>query len=184
MAGGKWPWAVVVWVGPKPAAARTPAPELLGAALAQAVEMWKTEKHQAYYCGDAAYEHWLAWLRDVEAAKVAEPVGGMQGNGWYFDVLVHSRMIANRWLRQQAATLDGDAQAQLLAAADQYAKLVELCMQGLDCTWSLALPPHQAAEWTSDKRQELIRRLTLARAHDRAAIAAIGQAALAGMRQL
>jgi hypothetical protein len=152
--------------------------ELTTAALKQAVAMWKSvEKHRnAYFCGDAAYEHWLKWLRGVEAGTVREPQKGMQGNGWCFDVLVHSRRIAGPWLRRKAEGFGGEAKRQLLAAAHHYAAIAEACMQGLKCPWELAVGPDKLSQWTSVMRQDQIRRLEAAREHDRAAIAAIESA--------
>ena len=100
----------------------------------------------------------------------------MQGNGWCFDVLVHSRRIAAKWLAQKADGLEGDASAQLRAAADHYAQLVEVCMKDLTCPWDLALQPSRFEDWTSDMRKDEIARLEAAREHDRAAIAALNQA--------
>jgi len=175
-AGGKWPWVLVVWTEPKPEGARAADPDLTVAALTQAAEMWHTEKREAYFVGEAAYAHWLGWLRDVEAGKVEDPKAGMQGNGWCFDVLVHSRRIAGRWLSGKADGLGGGAAPHLRAAADHYAQVAVLCMRDLDCPWDLTLGPRRADEWTSALRQEQIARLEASRDHDRAAVAAIEQA--------
>jgi len=175
-AGGKWPWGIVVWTEPKPADQRVGDRELIVAALEQAVTMWTTEKREAYFVGEAAYRHWLGWLGDVEAGTVADPKAGMQGNGWCFDVLVHSRRIAGRWLQAKAETFDGEAAGQLRTAADHYAQIAAECMKGLDCPWDLAPPPGRFEAWTSEQRQTQIGRLEAARDHDRAAIASIGTA--------
>ena len=169
-AGGKWPWGIVVWTEPKPAEERLSHRQLTVAGLQQALAMWQAEKQEAYFVGAAAYAHWLSWLSDVEHGKVDEPKGGMQGNGWCFDVLVHSRRIAGRWLRQQAAGFDGETARQLHAAADHYMRLVESCLDGLDCTWDLALGPGRFDDWTSALRKSQIARLELAVKHDGAAI--------------
>jgi hypothetical protein len=179
-AGGKWPWSISVWIEPKPVEERLDHRETVLAALQQAVDMWQTEKRGDYYCGDAAYTHWLAWLRGVDAGTVEKPKDGMQGNGWGYDVLLHSRTIANRWLRSQADGFDGEAKKQLLVAADRYHELAEGLIADLKCPWDLALPPHRFGDWTPAIRQDQIRRLEAAREHDRAAIAAIRKA-LAGL---
>jgi hypothetical protein len=175
-AGGKWPWGIVVWLEPKAEDKRVADKELALAGLTQAVEMWKTEKHEAYFVGEAAYAHWLGWLNDVESGKTDDPKAGMQGNGWCYDVLIHSRRIASRWLKEKAKTFDGEVARQLAAAADHYAQIAEVCMKDIDCPWSLALPPNRFDDWTSELRQDEIARLTAARDHDRAAIAAIEKA--------
>jgi len=162
-AGGEWPWGIVVWTEPKAADQRASRRELTVAALKQAVEMWKTEKKEAYFCGD-----------------VEDPKSGMQGNGWCYDVLAHSRRIAGRWLGEAAKEFDGEAGEQLKVAADHYAAIAELTMKGLDSPWGLALPPARHEDWTSAMRQDQIKRLEAAREHDRAAIAAI-EKALAAM---
>jgi hypothetical protein len=182
-AGGQWPWGIVVWTGPKPADQRPTERELTVAALRQAVDMWQTGKRDDYFCGEAAYAHWLNWLREVEAGTAKDPKAGMQGNGWCIDVLVHSRRIAGPWLRAKAELFPGEAHEQLLRAADHYMQTAALCMEGLNCPWDLTLGPEKLGQWTSALRQEEIRRLEAAREHDRAAIAAIGKAlALAGPR--
>jgi len=150
--------------------------DLTIAALRQTVEMWNTEKREAYFVGEAAYAHWLGWLRDVECGKVEDPKAGMQGNGWCLDVLVHSRRIAGSWLRQKANDFDGEAARELRAAADHYAQIAELCMMDLDCPWDLALGPNRFDEWTNELRQDQTARLEAARENDRAAVAAIEKA--------
>lgn len=175
-AGGKWPWGIVVWGGPKPVDERTPERELLTAALEQAVTMWNTEKVEAYFCGRAAYAHWIGWLKDVEAGTLDDPGAGMQGNGWCFDVLLHSRRIAARWLAAKAETFEGDVRRQLLLAADHYRSMAEELSAGLDCPWNLALPPNREPEWTSDLRRDQIRRLEAALNDDRIAIGAVEEA--------
>ncbi|MCX7004740.1 MAG: hypothetical protein NTV22_15915, partial [bacterium] len=92
----------------------------------QAVEMWNTAKRQAYFCGEAAYAHWLGRLREIEAGKVAEPAAGVQGNGWCYDVLIHSRRIAGRWLNQAAGDFAGESAKQLRVAAEHYAQIARL----------------------------------------------------------
>lgn len=175
-AGGKWPWGIVVWTEPKPESERTSERELTLAALKQAVEMWKTEMVEAYYVGEKAYESWLSWLRDVEAGAVEDPKGGMQGNGWCFDVLIHGRRIAGGWLRQRADLFEGEAAAELGKAAAHYARVADICERDLECSWDLAPGPERFDEWDSSKRQDQISRLEAAREHDRAAIASIEKA--------
>lgn len=175
-AGGSWPWGIVVWTEPRPESERVPARDLTLDALRQAVEMWKTEKREAYFVGKAAYAHWLNWLRDVEAGKADNPKAGMQGNGWCYDVLVHSRRIAGPWLKQRAELFSEETQKHLLAASEHYSRIVELCMADLDCPWNLALPPGKFEQWTSTMRQTQIRRIEAARDHDAAAIAEIEKA--------
>lgn len=174
--GGKWPWAITVWLKPKAPQQRADPRELLIAALTQAVDMWHTEKRGDYYCGDAAYEHWLTWLRDVEAGNVDNPKAGMQGNGWCYDVLVHSRRIASPWLRKQADLFDGEAREHLLAAAEHYGKIPPICMEGIDCPWSLAPQPNKADQWTGEMRRKQIARLEASRKHDAAAVAELEKA--------
>jgi len=175
-AGGNWPWVVVVWQGPKPAGERVPDRDLTVAALRLAVDMWKTQKREAYFCGDAAYGHWLDWLRGVDAGTVEDPKAGMQGNGWCFDVLVHSRRIAARWLERKAPVLGGPARGPLGVAAGRYGQTADACMKDLECPWGLAVGPGKFDQWTGAMRRDQIERLEAAREHDRAAIAAIEQA--------
>ena len=175
-AGGKWPWGIVVWTEPKADDERASDRDLTIAALKQAVEMWKTEKREAYFVGEAAYAHWLGWLRAVESGTVDDPKAGMQGNGWCFDVLIHCRRIAGVWLRQKADDFDGQSAEQLRLAADHYAQIAELCMKDLNGPWDLALAPNRFDAWTSKLRQDQITRLEAARDHDRAAVAAIAKA--------
>ena len=102
-----------------------------------------------------------------------DPKAGMQGNGWCYDTLTQYRRTAAAWLRQAAGGFDGDAQRQLLAAADEYAKVADVCLKDLKGPWDLALPPNRFDAWTSALRQDQIRRLEAARDHDHAAVAAI-----------
>jgi hypothetical protein len=175
-AGGAWPWSIVVWGDWMPAEQRPAPAEALVAALEQATDMWGTEKRGDYWCGEAAYGHWLDWLRGVEAGTVANPKGGMQGNGWCYNVLLDNRAIAGRWLAQQAEWVDGEARGQLLVAADHYRRMADELIVGYGCPWSLTLGPGQFDQWNPQLRQEEIRRLEAAREHDRSAIAAIGKA--------
>lgn len=174
MAGGaNWPWGIAIWVEPKPADERVAPKELLLAGLRQAVEMGSTEKVGDYFCGAAAYDHWLSWLRGVESGAVAEPKAGMQGNGWGFDVLIHSRRIAGRWLSGQAELLAGEAAEALRTAAAEYDAMAAELLAGYDCPWNLALGPNRCDDWTSELRQDQIARLEAAKGRDAAAIAAI-----------
>jgi hypothetical protein len=175
-AGGAWPWGIVVWGELAPAEERPTPQEALVASLKQAVDMWQAEKRGDYWCGEAAYREWLAWLQGVEDGTVVNPKGGMQGNGWCYDVLCHSRRIAGRWLAQQAERFDGEARTQLLVVADHYRQMAEELIDGYGCSWSLAMGPGQFDQWTPQLRQEEIRRLESAREHDRSAIKAIGNA--------
>jgi hypothetical protein len=118
----------------------------------------------------------FAHQRGVDSGEVKDPKAGMQGNGWCYDVLAHSRRIAGRWLKQRAEIFTGEARRHLLAAADHYAMIAELCMKDLKCPWDLALPPGKSDQWTPDMRRTQIQRLGTARKHDRAAIAEIEKA--------
>lgn len=150
--------------------------DLTTAALKQAVEMWNTEKVEGYFVGDAAYGHWIAWLRDVESGKIEDGRGGMQGNGWCFDVLIHCRRIAGSWLKSKAEILKDDAADELRIAADHYAKIADICTQDLDSPWNLALSPNRYDEWTGELQREQIARLEASLQHDRTAIAAMTKA--------
>ncbi|MBT4822559.1 MAG: hypothetical protein HON70_43030, partial [Lentisphaerae bacterium] len=175
-AGGEWPWGIAVWTEPKAAPERTPRRQLTIAALRQAIKMWDTGKREDYWVGDAAYTHWLTWLSDVEAGRLEDPKAGMQGNGWCFDVLIHCRRIAARWLKAEAEEFAGDTKQHLLTAAAHYSHMVERLGAGLKCPWDLALPPNRYDDWTSAMRLDQIGRLEAARQQDRAAVMAIKQA--------
>lgn len=175
-AGGNWPWGIVIWIKPKLADERVSDRELTIAVLKQAMEMWNTEKCEACFVGEAAYAHWLSWLSDVKCGEVDNSKVGMLGNGWCFNVLIHSRRIAGRWLKQKANDFDGEAAKELRVAADHYTQISELCMKDLDCPWDLALGPDRFDDWTSELRQDQTARLEAAREHDRAAFAAIENA--------
>lgn len=180
MAGGG-PWGIAVWTEPKPTGERVPDRECTLAALRQAVEMWKTETRGAYFVGDAAYGHWLKWLREVDSGKAQNPKAGMQGNGWCYDVLIQNRRIAGRWLKQKADSFPAESAKKLRTAADHYAQVAELCMKDIKCSWDLAPGPNRFDAWTSQLRQQQIARLEAARDHDRAAVEAIAEA-LAALR--
>ena len=176
-AGGDWPWGIVVWTEPKPSEQRVSDRDLTIAALQQTVDMWNTEKREeAYFVGEAAYAHWLRWLRDVESGSIGDPKAGMQGNGWCFDVLIHSRRIAGRWLKGRADDYGADAAKHLRVAADHYGRIAELCAADLNSSWDLALPPNRFADWTGELRRDQIARLEAARGLDRTAVAAIQEA--------
>ena len=179
-AGGNWPWGIAVWTQPKSDDERVSVRELTMAALRQAVDMWHTEKRDKYYVGEAAYAYWLKWLSDVDPGRIADPKAGMQGNGWCYDTLIHYRQHAAEWLKQTADDFDGDARQELLIAADHFEQIAAVCTKGLNSPWDLALRPDRFDEWTSAMRADQITRLTAARDHDRAAIAAIKKALTAG----
>jgi hypothetical protein len=177
MAGGTWPWMLMVWTEPAPAAERASEQSLLASALEQAVEMWRTEKRGDYFVGEAAYGRWLDWLRRVDdGATEDEARGGMQGNAWYFDVLVHCRRIGAEWLKAQAAELEGDAGQTLAAAGESYAKIVETCLEGISSTWDLAMGGRRFDEWSEDQRRDQADRLRAARDLDASAIDSIEKA--------
>jgi hypothetical protein len=175
-AGGAWPWGITVWTEPKPEDERVSAREVLVGALRQAVEMWRTERCGDYFVGDAAYGFWLDWLGDLEARSGGAPQPGVQGNGWCYDVLVHCRRIAARWLAAHAGDLGPAVQAHLLAAAEHYARLATEALAGFDCPWSLTIGAGNPDGWTSALRQTQLARLEVARAADAAAVAEIAAA--------
>lgn len=171
-----WPWGIVVWTEPKSVDERSTDRDLTLGALRQAVDMWQTEIRGDYFCGDAAYAQWVAWLRGIDAGEVTDPKAGMQGNGWCYDVLVHSRRIAAPWLERKAELFDGEAREQLLTAASAYERIPGICLKGATCPWDIAPGPSSFDDWSAEMRSEQVRRLEEARECDRAAIAAIGRA--------
>jgi hypothetical protein len=108
-------------------------------------------------------------------ARILETIGEPLTYGQHicYDTLVQYRRVAAAWLKQVAGGFDGDTPEQLLAAADEYAKIPDVCLKDLKCPWDLALPPGRFDAWTSAMRQDQIQRLEAAREHDRAAVAAI-----------
>ncbi len=185
MAGGpdSWPWLVVIWTQPKPTEQLVDRHELLTACLQQTIDMWHATKRlgdrtdgEAYLCGDRAYQHWIDWLAGVDNGNTTDPKTGMSGNGWYYDVLVHSREIAGRWLTQQASRVDSPARDHLLEAAQHFTLAAEVCMEDLESPWLLALPPGKFDQWSPQMRADQIKRLTAAREHDRKAVEATKQA--------
>jgi hypothetical protein len=175
-AGGKWPWGISVWTEPKAANERPSARESTLAGLKQATEMWRTEKREAYFVGEAAYVHWLKWLEDVDAGRIADPKAGMQGNGWCFDMLIQCRRVAAAWLNEVSTSFDGDTRRALLSASELYQQVVRACTKDLANPWELAPGPGRADDWTSTMRQSQIERLEQARQHDAAATSAIEKA--------
>jgi len=175
--GGEWPWTITVWTGPKPENERASRRDLTTAGLRQAVEMWDAGERGGYQVGDAAYESWLAWLRDVEAGAIEDPRPGMHGNGWYFEVLAHCRRIAGRWLARIADEVPGSRLVQdLRQAADHYSRIAEESMEAIDCAEDLAPRAERLDTWTSAMRQEQIKRLESAREHDCKAIVLLSRA--------
>ena len=132
--------------------------------------MWDAGEREGYYVGDSAYECWLAWLCDVETGAIADPRPGMNGNGWYFEVLVHCRRIAGRWLDRIADEFPSGCAQDLKQSADQYSRIAEECIKDIGSTWDLTPRAEHVDTWTSTMRQEQIKRLESAREHDRAAI--------------
>jgi len=180
-AGGKWPWAITVWLEPKPPHERADPCELARIALKQAVDMWRTDARGDYFCGDAAYDRWIEWLRGVDAGDVDNPKAGMQGNGWCLDVLNHCRPIASRWLEKHAGLFDQHAGDRLRRAAAHYARIAPLLIEGYGCPWTLAPGPDKFDDWTPEMRKTQIARLEAARELEARAIAEI-EAALATMQ--
>jgi hypothetical protein len=181
-AGGKWPWSIVIWTEPKHPSECMPECDLMTGALEQAVEMWGAKERNDYFCGEAAYSHWLDWLKKVDSEE-EDPKAGMRGNGCYYDVLAHSRRIAGKWLKEKAENYQGQAQEYLLAASSQYEKMHKVLTDRLDCIGDLALHPDCYDDWNSAMRQDQMKRLQLALDHDRAAIAEIEKALKNGLKE-
>jgi hypothetical protein len=176
-AGGSWPWAVVVWRGPKEPGDLVPEEDLLMGCLGQAVDMWSAGKRgDQYLTGSLAYDFWTGWLESVDEGTAEDPVSGMMGNGWYYDVLIHSRAIAGRWLRLKADEVGGTVGRHLSAAVESYEGMVEVLSEGIECAWSLALPPEKHEDWTSSMRMDQVQRLRTASEKDAEAISAIERA--------
>ena len=126
--------------------------------------------------GPAACAHWINWLNDVDNGRIDDPKAAMQGNAWCFNVLIHSRRIAGRWLKQKAQTCQDPAAQSLRRAADHYTSLAESSLAGFNSPWDLALPPERFDQWTPALRQTQIARLKTARRQDQAAITEIEKA--------
>lgn len=175
--GDKWPWDIIIWLDKKNEEELVDGMTLTLGALRQAVDMWHCTKvfHNAYFTGDAAYEQWLRWLRNIDSCSEVEMKAGMQGNAWCFCVLNHCRNIASTWLHNKIGSFDSEAGSQLLIAADNYRKLTDCCLAGVSSTWAIAPPPGKFDEWTEEKRGKQIARLESAREFDRAAITAISK---------
>lgn len=177
-AGPKWPWGVSVWLKPKEIDQLDSPQTLTVNALKQAIAMWDHKvdpnadpkaKH-VYMLGDEAYEKWIGWLQQVQAAKIDNPKSGMQGNAWCYAVLTHSRQIAAQWLKQQAALFDSDVCRRLLNISDVYARIPQVCLKDLNSTWELFMGPNRFDDWTIDTRSEQIKRLEQVRELDRQAV--------------
>ena len=157
-AGPKWPWTVRVWVAPKESDQLVLPKTLTINALNQAVAMWdqKVDPNispkplHVYFSGDQAYEKWIGWLEQVQAGEIKNPKSGMQGNAWCYAVLVHSRHIAAKWLKQQANLFDGDVQNQLMKIADTYGQIPQVCLKDISSTWELFMGPDRFEDWTDE----------------------------------
>ena len=177
-AGGKWPWGIVVWTKRKSKEELSSEKILLQNTLNQIVDMWtrKEKLDTAYYSGEMAYEYWIDWLQRVYQDEIKDPRPGMQGNGWCFDVLVHSRRIAGQWLKEKTDGLKGEVADQLMIAARHFSRVSDICIKNLKCTWDLALPPEYAPKWSKEMQKDQINRLKAAYEHDKAAVKAIENA--------
>jgi hypothetical protein len=62
------------------------------------------------------------------------------------------------------------------AAAEHYDEIADCLSEGIDCSWSLALPPEKYNQWTPEMRRDQRERLRTARAHDGEAVSALKRA--------
>jgi hypothetical protein len=181
----KWPWGITVFTERKKEMPSRR--DLAVGALQQAVKMAKTEESGSYFLGFKAWDNYLQKLRALEQADEKTRKDSMQGNAWIYECLAQYRGAACQYLREVAGEFDAPAAEHLRRAADLYAKMSNDVLRDKEhCVVTIAPHPWALKEgksWTSEMRQEQIRRLDAALPLEREAVQEIEKAlALAGAR--
>ena len=174
----KWPWGIAVFTERKKGMPSRR--ELALGALQQAVKMAKTEETGNYFVGLKAWDNYLQKLKALEQADEKARKDAMQGNAWIYECLAQYRGVASQYLRDVAGEFDAPAAQHLRKAADLYGRMSDDVLRDKEhCVVTIAPYPWALKEgksWTSEIRQEQIRRLEAALPIEREAIAEIEKA--------
>lgn len=172
---GGMPWGVLVFTEPKAGTEIVSPRELALDSMRQAVAMWESDPVEAYILGDAAWQHWIDWVNGFDADGETSRAG-MHGNRWIYVTLWEYRTAAAAWLRECGDILEPAMRGDVATAANHYLQLAALLLDGKDHVWEAAPPGGKPEAWSVEVRQRYCDLLEAARAHDRAAIAALRKA--------
>ena len=167
----KWPWGVALF--PKRKEVLSSRHKLALGALAQAVEMTGVEEAEGYYVGFRAWDEYLEKLEALEKADDRARQDSMLGNSWIYECLAQYRGAAAVYLRTVADDFEPEAAEHLKAATDRYERMSGEVLTGDKCLLDIAPLPWSlkaGQTWTSEMRQEQIRRLREALVLERQAI--------------
>ncbi|MCG3179389.1 MAG: hypothetical protein BIFFINMI_01724 [Phycisphaerae bacterium] len=153
-------------------------------AIRAATEMWSTPRFKAgedsyYTCGRAAYEAWIADLRDdsrFEKVDQKDFRNLRHHNAYIFYCLVECRTAAASYLHDVARLFEGEAADRVGRAAALYGRLRDLLTER--CVTDVAAMPWMPGgkQWTADMRHAQADLLAKAADMDAAAIAELEKA--------
>jgi len=172
---GERAWGVAVFTHRKPE--MPPRRDLALGALQQAVRMARADDADNYYVGFRAWDDYIRRLKAMETADDGTKNEALLGNAWIYECLASYRASASKYLREIAEDFEAPVAERLVRAADLYERLSNGVLRegSPDATSITPYPrgPDQGKPWTTEIRQEQVRRLEAALLLERPAIAEI-----------
>ena len=142
--------------------------------------MAKVEEADGYYVGSKAWDAYVGAIEGLEQADDDARKAAMTGNSWIYECLASFRGVAAEYLRGAAEEFDPPTSDRLLAAADLYDRMSNEVLRDKDtCVLSIAPLPWSLKEgetWTSEMRQDQLRRMNEAFLLEQQAIREIEEA--------
>jgi len=174
----QWPWGIAVFTERKKEMPSRR--DLALEALQQVVKMAKTEETGEYFVGFKAWGDYIQKLKALEQADEKVRKDAMQGNAWIYECLAQYRGAACQYLREVGGGFRAPVAQHLRKAADLYGKMsAEVLRDKEHCVVTIAPYPWALKDgktWTSEMRQEEIRRLEAALPLEREAVQEIEKA--------
>ena len=140
-----WPWSIFfLEKKDKPIERKTAVNDSLRIALEEA----DTEKFNGYYSGWAAYDNWIAALRDeAKFTDKKHTEGSAQPNRFMYAVLADGRAAAARFLRSVQNDLGDESKPHILKAAALYQQIAKKLDVGRKHL------PGEGKTWTKEMRK-------------------------------
>jgi len=141
--------------------------------------MVNAEEAENYYIGFNAWDKWFEKLGALEEMDDKTRNGSMLGNSWIYECLTAYRAAAAEYLHAVAGEFEPEPAEHLKRAAGLYGKMSGEVLAGDTCLLDIAPLPWSLKEgqtWTSEMRQDQMRRLQEALPLEREAVEEIEKA--------
>jgi hypothetical protein len=148
--------------------------------LRQAIEMSTKPEAEGYYLGLNAWDLYMQKIKDLDQADAKVVADSMMGNAWIYECIVSYRKSAAKYLKMIGKDLPAKSKEHLNLAAKLYEKMASqvltdkkhCCLDVAPYAWSLK----KDEKWTTEMRQEELKRLEKALVLEKSALSEISAA--------